>query len=230
MQHAALVVGNASTSASRVFVPVKSENVSYQVSTRSVKIRHVAIDGSIYMLDDVSGSTCSLLRVNGDTGIPYYPSATLSGDSVTITNEPLTNPDSYKVASSTVDVDVITVNETLYVLGETGNSGESRYRTLPTSTEGNHTRIYGDITTPPKGSSTGEILGIAIKGDGDVKTMYTFDETPSEITSISGEKVRWLDKKPLTEVPNHTLKYGLGPSVWTVLPTTVKLDEPFIKQ
>lgn len=228
MKHAALVVDKASTPASRVFVPVKSEGVSYPISTQPVEIRHVEIGGSTYMLGDVSDSTCSLFRVRGDAGSPYYHPATLSGNSVTIPDASTTESASHDVITSGVDVDVITLNDTLCVLGETNNIGGSRYRTL--STGDIDLNMYGAITTSG-GSSADRVLGITPDGT----NLYTFDEnaeTPSEILNSSGGKVRWLDIKPLTEVLNHTLKYGLEAFVWTVKDAEAgkKIIDPFFQQ
>ena len=225
MKHAALVVGKGS---SRVFLTEKGEG-PYTIRTEPVEISHFEINGSIYMLGelDPEGSNGSLFRVKGDAGRPQY-NVTLSGGSVTITDASPTDPTSYETTSGNVTVDVVTIEGIRYVLGETANSGNSRYRAL--STEGKGGRVYGRIE-PSNDSSTGGVVGITIKGDGDVKTMYTFDEGAqphAEITSISGENVRWLDIKPLTE--GASLKYGLEAFVWTVKDREVELNEPFFRQ
>lgn len=229
MRHAALVVGNASTTASRVFVGSKGE-VSCPISTESVQLNHFVIGGSIYMLGDVDveGSRGSLFRVKGDAGSPQY-NVTTSGGSVTINDASTPDPASYNVTSGSVTVDVVTINDSRYVLGETSNSGDSRYRTL--STEGNGSKFYGSIETSG-GSSTGEVLGIAL-ADQEGTKMYTFDEGAQPhavIKNISGSDVRWLDIKPLPEDPNRTLKYGLEAFVWTVKGAEVTISDPFFNQ
>lgn len=209
MQHAALVVEKVSSPATREFVPAKSENVSYPISTQPVVIRHVEIGDSIYMLDDVSDSTCALFRVKGDAGSPYYHPATLSGNIVTITDASTTESVSLEVYTSEVGVDVITIDGNLYVLGETPNLGDSRYRTLSTSIGGNNPQIYGYIKTSG-GSSADRVLGIAVKGG----MMYAFDVPESKIHNISGGEVSWLGLK---DIPAGTSKkYGLEAFVWTV--------------
>ena len=224
-KHAALVVEKVS---SRVFVPTKVENVSYPISTQDVEIRHVEIGGSTYMLADSTESTCNLFRVKGDAGSPTYYNVPFSENKVTIADVSTTETASHNVTTSNVKVDVITFENTLRVIGETDNSPEnSRYRALSTDSEV-HDYLFGAIETYG-GSSTGGVLGITT----DDINLYTFDEnagTPSEIHNISGNTVRWLDRKPLTEVPNHTLKYGLEAFVWTVKDRKVKLDEPFFQQ
>ena len=218
-----IVTFGGSSAASRVFVDPNSG--SYPISTESVQFEHVVTEDSTYMLVDKNGANCNLIKVKGKAEaqtdiIPAVISegkVTLSGNLYDIKNEP-------------VEVDVIKDKDGVtYVLVGTNNSNE--FRAL--SIGGSYRVQYSGIIVTSEGSSTGEVLGIAIKGDGDVKTMYTFDEGAqphAEITSSSGDKVRWLDTKPLTEVPNHTLKYGLEAFVWTVKDSKVKLDEPFFKQ
>lgn len=221
MRHAALVVGKGS---SRVFVSSKAE-VSCPISTESVQLEHVVIDGSIYMLGDVDGSIGSLFRVKGDAGSPQY-NVTLSEGSVTINDASAPDPASYNVTSGKVTVDVVTINDSRYVLGETSNLGDSRYRTL--STEGNGSKFYGSIVTS-EGTSTGGVVGITPDGT----NLYTFDEGAQPhavIKNISGSDVRWFDVKPLTEVPNHTLKYGLEAFVWTVKGAEDTISDPFFQQ
>ena len=222
-QHAALVVEKVS---SRVFKSYKPEG-TYPISTQTVVIPHVEIDGSTYMLADSTESTCSLFRVNGDAGIPAYYNVHFSENQVTIPNASTTGSALLNVTTSGVDVDVITFENTLHVIGETDNQSERRYRALPTNS-GVDPYFFGDIETSG-GSSTGGVLGITTDGT----NLYTFDEGAqphAEITSISGEKVRWLDTKNLTDVPNHTLKYGLEAFVWTVKDREAKLNEPFFQQ
>ena len=224
MKHAALVVEKVS---SREFVSDKPE-VRLPISTQTVGIPHVEIDGSTYMVADLTESTCNLFRVKGNAGSSTYYNVQFSGNKVTITDASTTEPPALRdVTTSDVVVDVITFEGTLYVLGETGNPGNSGYRALPTNSV-KDSYLYGGIETSG-GSSADRVLGITPDGT----NLYTFDEGAqphAEITSISGEKVRWLDIKPLTEVPNHTLKYGLEAFVWTVKDREVELNEPFFRQ
>lgn len=222
-QHAALVVGNASTPASRVFVDSKDEG-SYPISTKSVVISHVVINDSIYMLGDLYESSGTLFKVKGDAETPQYR-VTLSENQVTITDVGTTDPGSHEVTSGTVEVDVITFNGTLCVLGETSNPGDSRYRVLSTVSGGN-SLATGRIETR-EGTSTDEVLGITLDG----QSMYTFDEgaqSPAQINNISGDTVRWLDRKTLPQVP--TLKYGLEAFVWTVKGDEYKSNDQFFNQ
>lgn len=226
MKKAALVVGNASTTASRVFVCSK-ESLSYPISTESVQLDHYVIDGSTYMLGDVDGSNGSLFRVKGDAGSPQY-NVTLSGDSVTITGASTPNPASYNVTSGKVTVDVVTINDIRYVLGETSNTGDSRYRTLSIEGSGPGPKFYGSIETSG-GSSTGGVVGITLGGN----SMYTFEEgatTPSEFKNLSGHDVAWFGTKTIPE--GYTLKYGLEAFVWTVKDAEAgdKISDPFFQQ
>lgn len=228
MKKAALVVGNASTTASRVFVCSK-ESLSYPISTESVQLDHYVIDGSTYMLGDVDvdGSNGSLFRVKGDAGSPQY-NVTLSGDSVTITGASTPNPASYNVTSGKVTVDVVTINDIRYVLGETSNTGDSRYRTLSIEGSGPGPKFYGSIETSG-GPSTGGVVGITLGGN----SMYTFEEgatTPPEFKNLSGHDVAWFGTKTIPE--GYTLKYGLEAFVWTVKDAEAgdKISDPFFQQ
>lgn len=71
--------------------------------------------------------------------------------------------------------------------------------------------MWGTIETAG-GSSTSDVVGIAVSVDGE-KVMYAIDEdTP--VTSISGENVPWLVQ---TDLPDGSdLRYGLEAFVWTV--------------
>ena len=229
MQHAALVVGNAS---SREFVLNKTD-VRLTISTQTVEIPHVGIGGSTYMLADLEGSACKLFRVKGDAGSPAYYDVSFSENIVTITDASTTESASHDVHTSDVDVDVITFEKTLYVLGETGNTirrpGEtsetSEYRALPTNSVGDK-YIYGAIETSG-GSSTGGVVGITL----DKQSMYTFDETAetsSKIKDSSGHDVTWFGTKTIPE--GYTLKYGLEAFVWTVKGEEVEISDPFFKK
>ena len=218
-QHAALVVGKASTPASRVFVEEKIEN-RHPISTESVQIDHVVIGDSIYMVTDKTENSCNLLKVKGGAEASAVISpANISGINVTL------NGHSYVITNEAVEVDVIKAADgvTTYVLAGTNRNGLFQARTL----EGGSTRLYQGIIETSVGSSVDRVLGITL----DVTNLYTFDETaetPSVIHNISGEDVRWLDTKALPE--GSSLKYGLEAFVWTVKDREVKLDEPFFKQ
>ena len=219
MKHAALVVGNASTPASRVFVEEKVEN-RHPISTESVQFDHVVIGDSIYMVTDKTENSCNLLKVKGGAEASAVISpANISGINVTL------NDQSYAITNEAVEVDVIKADDgvTTYVLAGTNRNDLFLARTL----EGGSTRLYQGIIETSVGSSVDRVLGITL----DVTNLYTFDETaetPSVIHNISGEDVRWLDTKALPE--GSSLKYGLEAFVWTVKEREVKLDEPFFKQ
>ena len=221
MQHAALVVGNASTPASREFVDEKNEK-RHPISTESVQFDRVVIGNSIYMVTDKTETYCNLLKVKGGAEAPTVIShAPLSGGNVTHDSQ------LYTITNDPVEVDVIKGEGgvTTYVLAGTDRPGMFQARSL----DGGYTQLsHGTIVTSG-GSSADRVLGITTDGT----NLYTFDETaetPSEITSISGGKVRWLDVKPLTGVPNRTLKYGLEAFVWTVKGDEYKSNEPFFNQ
>lgn len=225
MQHAALVMGKGSSAASRVFVDTKS-GYNHPISTDTVQFDHVEIGDSIYMVVDKTETNCNLIKVKGGAEAPTdISNAVISNEQVTHDNQ------TYTITNVGVEVDAIKDKDgvTTHVLAGTNNSNEFRALSIDGSD-----RVFGFIVTSG-GSSADRVLGIAIKGDGDVKTMYTFDEgaqTPSEILNISDKGVRWLDRKPLTEVTNHTLKYGLEAFVWTVKDAKAgdKISDPFFKQ
>ena len=221
MKHAALVVGKASTPASRVFVRENSE-VRLPILTEDVSFAHVEIGSTIYMVASKTDTTCDLLKVKGDAEVP--PKLTdvgISGGQVTHGNQ------SYPITNDRVNVDVVKVTvkgvETTYVLAEISPQ-VFQLRDLG----GTHSLDSGRIETS-EGTSTGGVVGITL----DEKSMYTFDETAgthSEIHNTSGDTVRWLDIKPLTEGSNHTLKYGLEAFVWTVKGEGDKISDPFFQQ
>ena len=219
MKHAALVVGNASTPASRVFVDQNSGN--HPISTEPVQFEHVVIDNSIYMLTGKTEAGCSLRKVKGEAGEPFITDAGISEGKVTL------NSQSYTIITNEqVEVDVIKGEDgvTPYVLVGPYKSNEFQAWSL----DDNSVSYTGTIVTL-EGTSTGGVVGITPDGT----HLYTFDETaetPSKITSISGGEVRWLDTKVLTEVPNHTLKYGLEAFVWTVKGEGDVINEPFFQQ
>lgn len=204
MQHAALVVGKGSTPASRVFVD-SVDHTEHTISTESVTIAHVEISGSTYMVADIQEGTCNLFKIKGDSETRLYQNCKYAGENVS-----LPAGDLYTISNVRVEqVDVIKHDVNTYVLGEMGPQTFQ-----PLTTNGERFGNTGTIVTS-EGSSTGKVLGITTDGT----NLYTFDEnaeTPSMIQNISGGDVRWLDRKNLTEVPNHTLKYGLEAFVWTV--------------
>lgn len=221
MRHAALVVGNASTPASREFVEEKVEK-RHPISTEPVQFDHVVIGNSIYMVTDKTETDCNLLKVKGNAETPTVISrAPLSGVQVTHDGQTCT------ITNAAVEVDVIKGEDgvTTYVLAGTNSSGVFQPRSL----DGGYTQLYTGTIITSGGSSADRVLGITPDGI----SLYTFDEnaeTHSEILNISGKKVRWLDRKPLAKVPNHTLKYGLEAFVWTVKDREVELDDPFFQQ
>lgn len=222
-QHAALVVGKASTPASRVFVGGKGR---HPISTESVQFDHVVIDGATYILSEKTETNCNLFKVKGNAGASAaINSVNISGINVTLKGQ------SYAITNGDVEVDVIKVGEgaTTYVLAgpidPEGHTGPATFRACPTDVKSPIS--YTGFIEPSVGSSVDRVLGITL----DDKNLYTFDETaenPSTIQNMSGEYVRWLVTKALPG--GSSLKYGLEAFVWTVKDREVKLDEPFFKQ
>ena len=221
-QHAALVVGKASTPASRVFVDSKSY-YRHPISTESVQFDHVVIADSIYMVTDRIENSCTLLKVKGNAESSVIDSVNISDGNVT-----LKEGQSYPITNKAVEVDVIKVDDgvTTCVLagpiGSGGPTGSETFRACPINVEFNTS--YTGIIETSGGSSVDRVLGITLDGT----SLYTFDETPSTIQNMSGEYVRWLVTKALPG--GSSLKYGLEAFVWTVKDREVKLDEPFFKQ
>ena len=223
-QHAALVVGNASTPASRVFVDSKGKR--HPISTESVQFDHVVIDGATYILSEKTETNCNLFKVKGNAG------ASAAINSVNISDGNVTLKDqSHAITNGDVEVDVIKVDDgaTTYVLAGPIDPASSMrpatFRACPTDVKSPIS--YTGFIEPSVGSSVDRVLGITL----DSENLYTFDETaenPSTIKNISGEDVRWLVTKALPE--GYSLKYGLEAFVWTVKDREVKLDEPFFKQ
>ena len=218
-QHAALVVGNASTPASRVFVGGKER---HPISTESVQFDHVVIDDSIYILSEKTETNCNLFKVKGNAESSVINSVNISDGNVTL------NGHSYAITNKAVEVDVIKVGDgaTTYVLAgpidPEGHMGPATFRACPTDVKSPIS--YTGFIETSVGSFVDRVLGITL----DDKNLYTFDETPSTIQNMSGEDVRWLVTKALPE--GYSLKYGLEAFVWTVKDREVKLDEPFFKQ
>ena len=222
-QHAALVVGNASTPDSRVFVGGKGR---HPISTESVQFDHVVIDGATYILSEKTETNCNLFKVKGNAGASAaINSVNISGINVTLKGQ------SYAITNGDVEVDVIKVGDgaTTYVLAgpidPEGHTGPATFRACPTDVKSPIS--YTGFIETSGGSSVDRVLGITLDGT----SLYTFDETAetlSTIKNISGEDVRWLVTKDIPK--DSSLKYGLEAFVWTVKDREVKLDEPFFKQ
>lgn len=223
MQHAALVVGNASTTASREFVEDKVEK-RHPISTELVQFDHVVIDGSTYMVADKNETEtqCSLLKVKGKAEAPSVISpVNLSGGQVTHDGQ------QYTITNEAVEADVIKGGDgvTIYVLAGHPLIDTFQARTL----DGGYTQLYQGRIETSGGSSTGGVVGIALKGN----SMYTFEEgatTPSEFKDLSGHDVAWFGTKTIPE--GYTLKYGLEAFVWTVKDAEAggKISDPFFQQ
>lgn len=219
MQHAALVVGNASTPASREFVEEKGVK-RYPISTELVQFDHVVIDGSTYMVADKEETKCSLLKVKGDAEASAIFDVNLSDRQVTHGGQ------TYDITNGAVEVDVIKdegdVNT--YVLAGAAAHGMFQVRTP----DGGYGKILGLGTIETSGdSSTGGVVGITLNGT----DMYTFEEgaaTPSEFKDLSGHDVTWFGTKTIPE--GYTLKYGLEAFVWTVKGAEDTIIDPFFQQ
>ena len=221
MKKAALVVEQISNPASRVFVD-SGDHTEHAISADTVTIAYVEISGSTYMVADIQEGLCSLFKIKGDSETCLYQSCKYSGENVALGIDGLQR----RITNGNVEeVDVIKLDGNTYVLGE------MEHQTFqPLTLNGVRYGNTGTIVTS-EGSSTGKVLGITPDGT----HLYTFDEgaqSPTHINNISGGTVRWLDRKPLTEVPNHTLKYGLEAFVWTVKDAKAgdKIIDPFFKQ
>lgn len=218
MQHAALVVGNASTPASREFVEEKVEK-RHPISTESVQFDHVVIDNSTYMVVDKNETetTCNLLKVKGKAEAPSVISPVdLSGGQVTHGGY------TYDITNAAVEADVIKGEDgvTTYVLSGTNIPDMFQARTL----DGGYTQLYQGRIETSGGSSTGGVVGITLNGT----DMYTFEGVENTITSSSNESVKWFSTKA---VPGDTSKkYGLEAFVWTVKDAEDTISDPFFKQ
>lgn len=216
-----IVTFGGSTTASKVFVDPHFG--SFSISTKPVSFDHVEVDGSTYMVTNKTETKCSLFKVKGKAEAqPVISDVKFSGKEVTLAYQSYTK--SYTITNEPVQVDVIKTQDgtTTYVLVGTADPNEF----LALSLDGSDTSFSGIIVTS-EGTSTGGVVGITLEG----KSMYTFEEgatTPSEITSISGGKVRWLDTKVIPE--GYTLKYGLEAFVWTVKGEEVEISDPFFSQ
>ena len=222
-KHAALVVGNASTTASRVFKDPKSEGL-FPISTDRVTIAHVEINGSTYMVADIQEGTCNLFKIKGDSETRLYQGCKYAGESVpidvngtpcTISNGPVENVDVIK------DKDGVTT----YVLS--GTNSPDMF--IAWSLDGGYTRKYQGSITTSEDPSTGGVVGITLDGT----DMYTFEEgatTPQEFKDHSGHDVTWFGTKTIPA--GYTLKYGLEAFVWTVKDAKAgdKISDPFFQQ
>lgn len=223
MRHAALVVGNASTPASREFVEEKVDK-RHPISTESVQFDHVGIDGSTYMVADKNETEaqCSLLKVKGKAEAPSVISPVdLSGGQVTHGGQ------TYVITNEAVEADVIKGEDgvTTYVLAGHPITDMFQARTL----DAGYTQLYQGRIETSGGSSTGGVVGITL----DEQSMYTFEEgatTPSEFKDLSGHAVTWFGTKTIPE--GYTLKYGLEAFVWTVKDgeAGAKIIDPFFNQ
>ena len=214
MQHAALVVGKGAQGGSgRSFVPSSSTDESYPISVVT------------YTIGDLQDGRYILTRSSGTIGPETITDVSWKGEGQPLHFKTIGFP----VTGNKVEFLVITYDGKPYLVYEFENGVCSASELANTSDW--EPSVAGTIveSVTSEGSSTGEVLGITPDG----KNLYTFDEdaqSPAHINNISGGTVRWLDRKPLTEVLNHTLKYGLEAFVWTVKDREVKLNEPFFQQ
>ena len=225
MSHAALVVGNASTTASRVFVDDKSLFES-PISTESVQLEHVEIEGSTYLLTNRTETTCSLRKVKGGAEAQTDIDAGISAEGK-VTH----GTQSYPIATGAVEVDVIKGEDgvTTFVLVGPDDSGQFIAQPISGEQAGQYADAYLGIIVTSGGTSTGGVVGITLEGT----SMYTFEEgatTPSEFKDLSGHDVTWFGTKTIPE--GYTLKYGLEAFVWTVKDAEDgdKISDPFFKQ
>ena len=226
MSRAALVVGNASTTASRVFVGGKSLFES-PISTESVQLEHVEIEGSTYLLTDRTVTTCHLRKVKGGAEAQTDIDAGISAENVT----PNGSSQSYAIKNDVVEVDVIKGEDGVTTFVLVGPDADGKFTAQPISGEqaGQHADAYLGIIVTSGGTSTGGVVGITLEGT----SMYTFEEgatTPSEFKDLSGHDVTWFGTKTIPE--GYTLKYGLEAFVWTVKDAEDgdKISDPFFKQ
>lgn len=220
-KHAALVVGQGS---SRVFVDSKSER-PFPISTDSVTIAHVEINGSTYMVADIQEGICNLFKIKGDSetriyqGCKYYSSENASID-VNGSSHPITN-------GAVEKVDVIKAEDGVTTCVLSGTNSLDMFQAW--SLDGGYTRRYEGRIEPSGGSSTGGVVGITLNST----DMYTFEAgatTPQEFKDISGQDVTWFGTKAIPE--GYTLKYGLEAFVWTVKDAEAgdKISDPFFQQ
>lgn len=218
-QHAALVVDQVSTPASRVFKDTKSE-YSSPISTESVRLEHVVIGDSIYMVVDKTGTNCNLIKVKGNA------EAQTDISNAVISNDKVTHGDQeYPITNGDVDLDVVKDKDGVTTCVLVGTKSPDAFRVMPIN--GRYSVLYTGTIETSGGSSADRVLGITPDGT----NLYTFDEnaeTPSMIQNISGENVRWLDTKAIPE--GSSLKYGLEAFVWTVKGDEYKSNDPFFSK
>lgn len=220
-KHAALVVDQVSTPASRVFKDTKSE-YSSPISTESVRLEHVVIGDSIYMVVDKTETNCNLIKVKGNA------EAQTDISNAVISNDKVTHGDQeYPITNGDVEVDVVKDKDGVTTCVLVGTKSPDAFRVMPIN--GRYSVLYTGTIETSGGSSTDRVLGITPDGT----NLYTFDEnaeTPSMIQNISGKNVRWLDTKALPE--GSSLKYGLEAFVWTVKDAEAvdKIIDPFFQQ
>lgn len=223
MQHAALVVGKASTRASRDFVSDKPK-FTVQISKDSVQFDHVVIGDSIYIVVGKTETSCNLRKVKGKAEATLEISAGISEGVVAHDGT------KYDIKNEAVKVDVIKYEDVTYVL--VGPEGPERFKAQPISGEyaGKYHDAYSGTIETHEGSSTGGVVGITLGEN----SMYTFEEgaiTPSEFKNISGGGVTWFGTKDIPK-EGYTLKYGLEAFVWTVKDAEAgeKIGDPFFNQ
>ena len=178
MKKAALVLGKGS---SREFV-YGNDEVRLPILTESVQFDHVVIGSTIYMVANKTDTNCNLLKVKGDAEVSLkLIDAVISDRQVTHGGQ------SYDITTEDVKVDVVKLTdkeiETTYVLAEISPQVfQLRDR------DGNHSSYSGRIVTS-EGSSTGEVLGIALVGT-EGTNLYTFEGVNATITSSSKKSVK----------------------------------------
>lgn len=217
MQKAALVVGQGAQGGSgRSFVPSSSTGES---TGESYPISVVT-----YTIGTEQGGRYTLTRSSGTIGPETIP-----GDSWKGAGEPLLfkNIEFPVTNNNKVEFLVITYKGEPYLVYEfeqgCSASAFSNTSAWEPSVAGS---IVESVTS--EGSSTGEVLGIALVEQEGTK-MYTFGEgVETTITSISNKPVKWFGKKGIPA--GTSLKYGLEAFVWTVKDRKVKLDEPFFQK
>ena len=169
-QHAALVVDNASTPASREFVALKSD-YRRPISTESVQFDHVVIGDSIYMVTDRTENSCTLLKVKGNAEASAgISSVNISGINVTLDGQ------SHAITNDPVEVDVIKEQDVVtYVLvgpiGSVDTTSSEGFNAYPINRES--IPVHVGIIETSGGSSVDRVLGITLDGI----NLYTFDET-----------------------------------------------------
>lgn len=213
MKKAALVMGQGAQGGSgRSFVPSSSTGESYPISVVT------------YTIGDLQGEEYTLTRSSGTIGPETIPGVSWKGE-----GQPLPfKMKEFPVTGNKVEFSVITYGGKPYLVTESENGNATASELADTSAW--EPSVAGSIveSVTSEGSSTGEVLGIALVEQEGTK-MYTFGEgVETTITSISKKPVKWFGKKGIPA--GTSLKYGLEAFVWTVKDREVKLDEPFFQQ